>query len=243
MSFQDQVAVVTGATSGVGKAIALELARQGAVVCLVGRRQQVVDAVAEEANVSPSRIVCVQADLMQDAAINDLQARLSEAVRQIDLLVHSAGVTTYGSIDDTPVTDLDVLYRTNLRAPYAVTRALLPMLQRRQGQVTFINSTAGLSSRGGLGLYAASKHGLRAMADGLRDEVNGRGIRVLSVYLGRTATPRQEQLHALENRPYRPEDLIQPEDVARALLALLSLPRTVEVTDVTLRPMRKPLST
>ncbi|HZS87074.1 MAG TPA: SDR family NAD(P)-dependent oxidoreductase [Chloroflexota bacterium] len=240
MGFRDQVAVVTGAGTGVGRAIALELARQGAVVCLVGRRLEALDAVAGEARVVSSRIVRLQADLTQDAAIGALLAQLKEEVRQIDVLVHSAGVITIGSIDTASMSDLDLQYRTNMRAPYALTQALLPMLLRRQGQVAFINSSAGLSACRGVGLYAASKHGLRALADSLREEVNERGVRVLSVYLGRTATPMQARLHELENKPYRPEQLIQPEDVATAVLALLDLPRTVEVTDVTLRPMRKP---
>ena len=88
------------------------------------------------------------------------------------------------------------------------------MLRTRRGQVVFVNSTIGLSTRAGAGQFAATQHALRAVADTLRDEVNPDGIRVTSVYPGRTATPRQATLHAHEGRTYRPERLMQPDDVA-----------------------------
>jgi NADP-dependent 3-hydroxy acid dehydrogenase YdfG len=87
--------------------------------------------------------------------------------------------------------------------------------------------------------YAATKHALKAVADSLRAEVNSQGIRVLSVYPGRTATPTQESLHALEGKPYRPTRLLQPEDVAAVVMNALCLPRTAEVTDIHIRPMMK----
>jgi NADP-dependent 3-hydroxy acid dehydrogenase YdfG len=86
--------------------------------------------------------------------------------------------------------------------------------------------------------YAASKHALRALADGLRDEVNKKGVRVITVFPGRTATPMQEAVHRYEGRPYDAERFLQPEDVAAAAVNALALPRTAEVTDLHIRPMR-----
>jgi NADP-dependent 3-hydroxy acid dehydrogenase YdfG len=106
--------------------------------------------------------------------------------------------------------------------------------------VVFINSTAGLVARAGVAQYAATKHALRAMADSLREEVNADGVRVLSVFLGRTATPLQAALHEREGRRYRPERLVQPADVASLVVHALTLPRTAEVTDLTIRPLSPP---
>ena len=103
----------------------------------------------------------------------------------------------------------------------------------------FINSTQGLAASAGVGLFAATQHALRAMADSLRDEVNGDGVRVLTVYPGRTATPRQASIFELEGRPYAPDRLLQPEDIATMIVASLKLPRTAEVTNLTIRPMLK----
>ena len=103
----------------------------------------------------------------------------------------------------------------------------------------FINSTQGLRAAAGVGQYAATKHALKAVADSLREEVNAQGIRVMSIFLGRTATELQRAVFALEGRPYPPERLIQPADVAEVVLSLLQLSRTCEVTDIVLRPMHK----
>jgi len=126
-----------------------------------------------------------------------------------------------------------------VRGPYLLTQCLLPLLRRRPGQVVFINSSAGLTARANVGQYAATKHALKAVADSLRDEVNRDGVRVLSVFPGRTATPTQEALHRLEGRPYRPERLLQPADVAAVVVHALGLPRTAEVTEIKIRPLVK----
>jgi NADP-dependent 3-hydroxy acid dehydrogenase YdfG len=121
-----------------------------------------------------------------------------------------------------------------------LTQLLVPALRRQQGQVVFINSSDGLSARGQVGPYSATKHALKALADSFRDEVNAEGIRVMSVYLGRTASPMQARIHAAEGKAYHPEYLLQPSDVATVVLNALCLPRTAEVTDLSIRPLRKP---
>jgi NADP-dependent 3-hydroxy acid dehydrogenase YdfG len=121
-----------------------------------------------------------------------------------------------------------------------LTQALLPLLRVRQGQIAFINSTVGLSAAPNVGQYAATKHALRALANSLREEVNADGMRVLSVFLGRTATPMQAGIHEMEGRAYHPERLIQPEDVAAVVIHTLSLPRSAEVTDIRIRPLQRP---
>jgi NADP-dependent 3-hydroxy acid dehydrogenase YdfG len=122
-----------------------------------------------------------------------------------------------------------------------ITQALLPALRVRCGQVVFVNSSAGVNMQGTRHIagYAACKHALRALADCLRAEVNIDGIRVLSVYPGRTATAMQEAIHMREGRLYNPEDLLQPDDVVAAVITALDMPRTAELTDIMLRPMRK----
>lgn len=237
--FQGRWALVTGASSGLGRACANALAAEGAALLLAGRSKERLDVVADEVReAGASGVSTFAGDLAEDAAIEALTEAVGKLSR-LDILIHSAGSFSLGSVETTPVAELDKQIRVNLRAPYALTRNLLPTLRASAGQVVFFNSSVGKTARGGLIPYAASKHGLRALADGLREEVNANGIRVLSVFLGRTATPMQEHVCALEDVPYRPEQLIQPSDVAVIVLAALSLPRTVEVTDLHLRPMQK----
>ncbi len=144
-----------------------------------------------------------------------------------------------GLIEHAAVAELDNLYRVNVRAPYALTKALLPMVRANRGQIVFINSSAGLTARGGIAAYAATKHALKAIADSLRSEVNTAGIRVITIYPGRTATPQQEKIHEQEGKTYQSERLLQAEDVAKAVLNALAMPRTAEVTDISIRPMQK----
>jgi len=234
------IAVVTGAGSGVGQAIARALASQGATLCLVGRTPATLEATACSVSKAGATARCYPTDLTHDEAVQALAEQLHREWDAIDVLVHSAGVYAMGKLEATPVTELDRQYRTNVRAPYLLTQALLPVLRRRQGQVVFINSSVGLTARGQVGPYAATKHALKALADSFREEVNAEGVRVLSLYLGRTASPMQAMIHAMEGKPYHPEYLLQPSDVAAVVLNALCLPRTAEVTDINIRPMRKP---
>ena len=147
-----------------------------------------------------------------------------------------------GSLDSVPIEDFDLQYKTNVRGPYLLTQCLLPFLKLRQGQVVFINSRAVfLNARAGFGQYAATKRALKAVADSLREEVKADRIRVLSVYPGRTASPMQQTVFKNEGKIYQPELLIQPADVAVTIVNTLCLPRTAEVTDITLKPLVEPL--
>lgn len=238
--FKGQVAVVTGSSSGIGKAVALSLAEHGATVCLVARRLEELQLIASSNRTMPGELLPFQADLARDEDLNRLGARLGADFKHIDILVHSAAVYARDSVVSASITDLERQYRTNVIAPYALTQALLPMLPLQRGQIVFVNSSAGLAAPENLSQYAATKHALKAIADSLRKEVNQNGIRVLSVYLGRTATPLQAAVHALENKIYRPENLMQAEDVAAVVINALSLPRTAEVTEIMMRSLKRP---
>jgi NAD(P)-dependent dehydrogenase (short-subunit alcohol dehydrogenase family) len=180
-----------------------------------------------------------RADLTDDAQLRATAAKVREVHGGVDLLIHSIGLFRAGPIETSPVEDLDAQYRVNLRVPYLLTQELLPSLIERQGQVVFVNSGAGFHpAKGSWGAYAATKHGLRALADSLRDEVNRKGVRVLTVFPGRTATAMQEEVHRFEGKPYDPARFLQPEDVAAAVVQALRLPRTAELTDLHIRPMR-----
>ena len=231
--------VITGASGGIGEAIAIQLAHQGARLLLSGRSAEKLDLVAKQARDLSPDVETFAADLAADDQVRALADRALAAFGGVDILIHSIGLFVGGSLASTSVEDLDRQYRINVHAPYLLTQALLPSLLSRQGQVVFINSGAGSSpARAGWVAYAASKHALRAVADGLREEVNKHGVRVLTVFPGRTATAMQEEVHRFEGRPYDPERFLQPDDVAAMVLSSLALPRTAEVTEVHVRPMR-----
>lgn len=237
--FEGQTAVITGGGSGVGAAVALALAEAGASVHLIGRRPDKLKSVAADARRLGSEATCYSVDLGADRGQLELARRLTRDLPRVDVLIQNAGSYVAGLIQQANLTDFDIQYQTNVRAPYVLTQALLPMLQAQRGQVVFINSTSGIVAKPMSAQYDSTKHALRALADSLRGEVNAHGIRVLSVYLGRTASELQERICKLEGKPYRPEFLLQPRDVASVIVNALSLPRTAEVTDIHIRPMIK----
>jgi NADP-dependent 3-hydroxy acid dehydrogenase YdfG len=231
--FQNQCAVVTGASSGVGRAVALALSREGATVALVGRDVPRLEAVAKEA---PNKTQIFTGEFCDASSLDLLCSTLARSYTSLDVLVHSAGVIKLAPFASASLDDFDTHFRCNVRAPYALTQRLLPALTRARGSVVFINSTAIENPRAGLSQYAASKHALKAVADNLREDVNKDGVRVLTVLLGRTATPMQEVVHRFEQRAYDANRFIQPNDVAELVVNSLATARTVELTNVTLRP-------
>ena len=231
-------AVVTGASSGIGRALALALASRGAHLHLCGRSDERLQHVAERATSKGSEVSVHSVDLADPHALSDWP--LPRDLESLDLLAHCAGALALGSIADTAASDLEILWRVNVRAPILLTRSFLPALRARSGRVVLVNSTAGRTVPPGAVAYAASKHALRAFADGLRAEEGPNGVRVLSVFPGRTATPMQEDVVAWEGGAYRPDDLLQPEDVARAIVDALELPETADLTELTLRPAKPP---
>jgi NADP-dependent 3-hydroxy acid dehydrogenase YdfG len=234
-----QTAVVTGASSGIGAAIALCLSEEGAKLHLIGRNADALEAVAQQARKSSPSVLTYRADLSSDADLAKLQTDLHRDCDKLHILVHCAGVIALGPLESASLEDFDRQYRTNVRAPYALTQALLATLRAHQGSVVFVNSSAGMNTRAGISQYSATKHALKAIADSFRAEVNPDGIRVLSVYPGRTASPQQAAIHQAEGKTYSPELLMQPADVARIIVDALKVNRTAEVTDISIRPIRK----
>jgi NADP-dependent 3-hydroxy acid dehydrogenase YdfG len=235
----EQNAVITGASSDIGGAIATAIASTGASVCLVGRNAPRLKGIANKLSATARTVLVYDADLTVDSAVKKLVRRLRHKFEAIDVLVHCAGAFTKGNIASTRVQALDDLYRTNVRLPFILTQSLLPLLRSRPGQIVFINSSQGLEARATTSLFASTQHALKAFADSLRQEVNAEGIRVLSVYPGRTATTRMKALYKAEGRKYQPTLLLQAEDIAQMVIAALQLPRTAEVTNLEIRPLIK----
>jgi NADP-dependent 3-hydroxy acid dehydrogenase YdfG len=237
--FAHQGAIVTGASSGIGRSIAIALAEEGAAVYMIARDERRLEACASEVRRRnpDARTACM--DLTDDQTVRDFAAKLQSENASINVLVHSSGAYRGGRIESLPVEDLDLQYRVNVRAPYVLTQLLLPLLKATKGQIVFINSTQGLEAGEAAGAFAATQHALKAIADSLRKEVNDAGIRVITIFPGRTATPRVEKIFALEGKPFRPELLLQPQDVAEMVRTALLAPRTAEITEISMRPMLK----
>ncbi|GAA2135709.1 SDR family oxidoreductase [Streptomyces synnematoformans] len=225
--------LITGAGSGIGEALARRLAARGSAAGLWFLVRGEARA-AEIAERFPGARTVV-ADLGAPGRLADALAE-QELPARLDSLVHVAGVVELGPVAETDPKVWDETLAVNLTGPAELTRLLLPRLRAARGHVVFVNSGAGLSAGPGWGAYGASKHGLKALADALRAEEAGAGVRVTTVYPGRTATPMQAKVHRQEGREYDPGRWIDPESVATTLLTALDLPRDAQLTDVSVRP-------
>lgn len=227
--------VVTGAGSGIGLAVATRLHQRGDALHLVARSTRRAAELAER--FPAARAIVADLDhpdtLAGAVAGADLPAR-------IDGLLHVAGALHLG-----PVAELDpeawrASLAVNVASPAELTRLLLPRLRHPAGHVLFVNSTSGLKTQQHWAAYSAGKYAARALADALRDEESHTGMRVTTVYPGRTATPMQEAVHEHEARDYDPALWIDPDTVAGAVLAALDLPADAEISDITLRVGPRP---
>jgi NADP-dependent 3-hydroxy acid dehydrogenase YdfG len=221
-------AIVTGASSGIGRAIAARLLAGGLRVKLIGRDRSRLEEVARGAE---DRAETHVLDLEDDAALASLAAEIGE----LDVLVHAAGSATLGSVAAAPIANFDQMMRLNARVPFLLTQLLIPALKARKGQVVFINSGAGKSARANWSQYAMTKFALVALADSLREELKADGVRVISVFPGRTASPMQAAIHREEGKAYDPGRFIQPEDLGTLVFDAIAMPRTANVHEIVVR--------
>ena len=219
--------LVTGAGSGIGQVVAERLLERGDDVWLLARSTERAHDLRADL---PDATVLV-ADLAWPESVESL-----ELPESLDSLVHAAGIVELGAVADLSVDDWASQLRVNLVAPAALTRVALPALRNGRGTVVFVNSGAGLVAHPQWAAYAASKFGLRAVADSLRAEEAAAGVRVTSVYLGRIATPMQQKVHEQEGKDYDASEWISADTVAGMILHVLDLPVDATIPDVTVRP-------
>ncbi|MFI1394791.1 SDR family oxidoreductase [Streptomyces sp. NPDC020681] len=225
--------LITGAGSGIGAAVARRLHARGDELILLARDAGRAKELASE--FSGART------LVADLADPD---RISKALGmqpmpdRLDSLLHIAGIVDLGPIAELRPKTWHQQLNANLISPAELTRLFLPQLRVAKGHVLFVNSGAGLNAHAEWGAYAASKHGLKALADSLRHEEHGSGVRVTSVYPGRTAGPMQAKVHSQEGKEYDASRWIDPESVATTILTAIDLPRDAEINDLTVRPGR-----
>ncbi|WP_017935447.1 SDR family oxidoreductase [Nocardioides sp. Iso805N] len=215
--------LVTGAGSGIGSVVAQRLLARGdqvwALVRTPGR--------------APAGCIEVLADLGDADALERI-GDLDAWPERLDSVVHAAGVVELGPVAELTASAWQSQLAVNLVAPALLTRALLPRLRAAQATVVFVNSGSGLRANPAWAAYSASKFGLRALADALREEEPL--IRVTSVFPGRTATAMQEKVHGQEGKEYVAGRWIRPETVADAILSAIDLPRDATVPEIAIRP-------
>ena len=221
-------ALVTGASAGIGLALAAGLVEDGYRVALLGRAAGRLEAAARETGAELA-LVC---DLRDPTAVDTAIARIEKGFGRLDVLVNNAGQGRFLSLAETSEADWEAMIGTNLTGAWRITRRCLPLLLASRGALVNIISVAGRQGFASNSAYCASKFGLRGLAEALREELRGQGLRVINIYPGATDTPFWDTVSGTWDR----SRMLRPEDVARAARDALRMPAGALVEDLVIGP-------
>jgi 3-oxoacyl-[acyl-carrier protein] reductase len=229
------VALITGASRGIGRAIALRLAKLGAGVAICGRDAQALVASETELKKSGSLVYSQVADVSQSADVTTLVDKTQTALGLISILVNNAGIGLFGPAHEKTEIEWDRVLDTNLKSVFLVSRAVAPvMIQRGGGDIINISSLAGRNAFAGGGIYCASKWGLQGLSACMAEDLRGHGIRVSVICPGSVAT--EFSGHSSKD----PSKVLSPEDVAHAVEMIVTQGPQSFLSEIHLRPVRKP---
>ncbi|SHM20763.1 3-ketoacyl-ACP reductase [Flavobacterium saccharophilum] len=218
-------ALITGAGKGIGKAIALALAKEGVNVILVSRTQTDIDQLADEASNLGVKSLALAADVSDMNAINSAVEKALSKFKTIDILINSAGIASFGKFMELEPAAWEKIIQVNLMGTYYTTRAVIPnMIERQTGDIINISSTAGLAGNALTSAYSASKFAVLGLTDSLMQEMRKHNIRVSALTPSTVATDMAKDLNLTDGNP---EKVMQSEDIAELLIAQLKLNRRV----------------
>jgi short-subunit dehydrogenase len=205
-TLENRVAVVTGASSGIGEATAKELARRGAAVAVAARDEEKLEALAREIQAASGYALPIPTDVTDEASVRALIERTVSALGGVDVLVNNAGLGLSGRVSELREEDLRYLYEVNVLGPLRCTQAVLPRM-RRGGRIINVSSVVGLRSIPKVGGYCSSKFALNGLSEALRVEAAASGVTVTSVYPGTTRTAFRDNSRRTrdESRGWRPK--------------------------------------
>jgi NAD(P)-dependent dehydrogenase (short-subunit alcohol dehydrogenase family) len=230
-----KVALITGASRGIGLAIARSLAAMGAKLGLCARDPERVNSVAAEFERQGASVVAVPGDLSRPGDIAPIVQKTEQSFGSIEILVNNAGIGYFGPTHEASEANWDAVLDTNLKSVFLLSRAVAPgMIARRGGHIVNIASLAGKNAFAGGGIYCASKWGLLGLTECMAEDLRPHGIRVSAVCPGSVATD-----FSLQSRKDR-QKMLQPEDVAHAVAMILTQASQSFISEVLLRPTQKP---
>ncbi|HYQ82118.1 MAG TPA: SDR family NAD(P)-dependent oxidoreductase [Anaeromyxobacteraceae bacterium] len=237
-----RVALVTGASSGIGEATARALAAAGARVAAVARRRERLETLA---GASGGAIAAEAGDVSTQAGASGAVAFAVRTFGRLDLLVSNAGVMLLGPVEEAKPDELRRMVELNLLGVMYASQAALPHLVAARGDLVVVSSVAAKAARGGFAGYGASKFGVSAYAEALRQEMSPRGVRVITVVPGLVTTELAGHVTHAPSRRAIEERMaaltpLRPEDVAEAVLWAVSRPPQVAVGEIVIRPTGQP---
>lgn len=237
-SLKGKVAIVTGASKGIGRATAVRLARDGTVPVLGATSVDLLETLQQELTAMGVESLAQRCDVSRLSDCEDLVKKALDRFGKIDILVNNAGVGYSGAIVDSEPEKVEQMVTVNILGVYYMTRSVLPsMIDRRSGDIINIGSVASVKYSPRFAIYSATKFAVRAFSEALRNEVQGHNIRVTTVHPGMTKTAFFESFAKGGSPvPLDKGDILGPEDIAEAIHFALTRPDGVAMNEVTVRP-------
>lgn len=233
MRLSGQVALVTGAGRGIGRAVAMAFAREGARVVLAARSGRELNALQREIEAAGGAALAVPTDVRQEPAVAALVSRALADSGRIDCLVTAAGLASFGPVADIKTEEWDQLMAVNLRGVFLACRAALPsMMAQRRGTIINIGSVVTTRTLTGSAAYTATKYGILGFSRVLAEEMRSHGVRVGVLSAGATDTPLWD---AMASPPDRSK-MLRPEQIAEAALLMATVPAGATLEELTLLP-------
>jgi len=234
---EGQVAIITGAGTGIGRGIALALAGEGARPVVCGRRKDRLQETLAAIRKAGGEGLAVRADVSKQADVERVVAKALEGYGTVDILVNNAGIGGEDSIHEHELADWEEVMAVNLRGPFLMARAVLPSMRRqRRGHIINISSESGLEYYEGSGAYGVSKHALNALGEYIQRENQELGIRVNTICPGMVVTEMTEDSPGLVH-----EKCLYPEDIADLVMWLLSRRANIKIgTPILIQTMQNP---
>jgi len=224
-NLKNKNALITGAGKGIGKAIAIALAKEGVNVILISRTQLDVDQLAIKIENFGVKSLALSADISDINSINAAVEKALAEFKTIDILINNAGIASFGNFLELEPTEWEKIIQVNVMGTYYTTRAVLPnMIERQTGDIINISSTAGLNGNALTSAYSASKFAVLGLTDSLMQEMRKHNIRVTALTPSTVATDMAKDLNLTDGNP---EKVMQSEDIAELIIAQLKLNRRV----------------
>lgn len=228
---KNKVAIITGASTGIGKYMSIELSKKEYTVILISRDKNKLQPVKNIIDKSGNKCIILESDVSKKSSIENLFKKI-KSYKSIDILINNAGLGIFNKIENTTYSDWDIQMDTNLKGSFMMTKNIVPIMKNNNnGKIVFINSIAGLKAYPYSSAYVATKYGLRGFTSSIREELREHNIKVISVHPGAINTPFWDDIKG----DFPRDKMLLSEDVAKSIIDAILSPNNMVQEEIVIR--------